>query len=76
MNKHREDAIWDDRAGIWYVPTIYGTDDERRHTVWVRDWDAFAKLGGTIVFNEDQTEITLKLPTKHKFAIRFMERDS
>lgn len=40
-------------------------------TVWINTWAEFTACGGTMMFNECQTEITLYLPTDHKFSIRF-----
>ena len=64
----REDAVI--HNGREYVPTIYGHPDQE-NTVWVSDIADLIKVGGSMRFNEDQTEITLTLPVRHKFSIGF-----
>lgn len=65
--KLREDAIW--HAGRRYVPTIYG--EASGNTQWVSTMNELRTAGGTMHFNEDQTEIVLTLPPGWKFSIRF-----
>lgn len=65
----REDAI--EYCGRYIVPTIYGTGDPERDTVWISNWNEFRECGGKLCFNEDQTEIELTLPVRHKFSIQF-----
>ena len=66
MTTPREDAI--PHNGRWIVPTSDATP-------WVNTWDEFRRAGGYIVFGEDQTEATLKLPAPYKLSIRFMRSE-
>lgn len=78
MNKQpRADAVMiGDSAGSRpYVPTIYGTGDPEKDTVWVDSWEQFREVGGVMCWSEDQTEIELTLPVRHKFSIQFMRQD-
>lgn len=72
----REDAIKIGSGALFrdFVPTIHGEGPDR-DTIWVSDLAAFRaiKQGAATCWNEDQTEITLTLPVRHKFSIRFME---
>ena len=40
-------------------------------TRWVSTWNEFLVAGGTVCFNEDQTELELLLPAPFKFSIKF-----
>ena len=64
--RRRSDAVI--HHGREYVPTVYG--QESGNTVWVDTIDQLFDVGGLVIFNEDQTEIHLTLPTSHKFSIR------
>lgn len=66
----REDAV--KYNGRYIVPTIYGTGDPERDTVWVDSWEQFLAVGGQMCWSEDQTELELTLPVRHKFSIQFM----
>lgn len=48
----------------WYCPTS-------EKTKWVATWEEFIAAGGQVGHNEDQTEITLRLPEPYKFSVRF-----
>lgn len=66
----REDAL-KLHDGRYYVPTIYGKGDDV-DTIWVDSWEQFKAVGGGMCWSEDQTEIELTLPVRHKFSIQFM----
>lgn len=58
----RNDAVkW---QGRYYVPTT-------EQTKWVSTWEEFIAAGGTVCFNEGQTELELLLPEPWKFSIQF-----
>lgn len=57
-----------------YVPTIYGQGPEQ-DTIWVDSWEQFRAVGGVMCWSEDQTEIELTLPIRHKFSIQFMRQE-
>jgi hypothetical protein len=55
-----------------------GTDGSRRlfcptsdTTKWVDTWEAAKAAGMEVCWNEDQTEIELRLPAPYKFSIQF-----
>jgi hypothetical protein len=68
---HRPDAVW--HQGRRFVPTIYG--EREGNTVWLDSFAGFKAAGGIQHFNEDQTEIVLTLPERHKFSIQFGRHD-
>ena len=70
----REDAV--EHNGRYIVPTIYGTGDPSRDTIWIDTWAAFKACGGVTCWSEDQTEIELTLPVRHKFSIQFMRNEN
>lgn len=70
--RQREDAV--QYNGRDYVPTIYGQPEG--NTVWVDSLKKLCEVGGTICFNEDQTEIHLTLPVGHKFSIQMFDEVS
>lgn len=59
-----------------FVLTVYGTGDPERDTIWVDSWEQFRAVGGQMCWSEDQTEIELSLPVRHKFSIQFMRKES
>lgn len=62
MDAIRDDAVWvRDR---YFVPTS-------EKTLWVTNLVEFNAAGGLMVFNEDQTQIELRLPAPYKFSIQF-----
>lgn len=65
--RQREDAV--NHNGRDYVPTIWGQKDGG-NTVYVETIEQLRSVGGSICFNEDQTEIHLTLPVGHKFSIQ------
>lgn len=69
--RQRDDAII--HNGRDYVPTIYG--QKSGNTVWVDDLKHLGEVGGSICFNEDQTEIHLTLPVGHKFSIQMFYKE-
>jgi hypothetical protein len=74
----REDAITigEGHNRRLFVPTVYGTGDPTRDTIWVDSWEQFRSVGGKMCWSEDQTEIELSLPVRHKFSIQFMRQDA
>ena len=40
-------------------------------TLWVDTWEAAKAAGMEVCWNEDQTEIELRLPAPYKFSIQF-----
>lgn len=64
MERIREDAVL--HMGRYFVPTT-------GETKWVSTMEEFRAAGGIFAFNEDQTEIALRLPVGHKFSIRFSD---
>lgn len=59
-----------------------GSDGNRRNycpttekTLWVETWDEAKAAGMEVCWNEDQTEIELRLPAPYKFSIQFQRRD-
>lgn len=74
MKPIREDAIM--HNGRPFVPTVYGTGDPERDTIWVDTWEQFRAVGGVVTWSEDQSEIELTLPVRHKFSIQFMRTDA
>lgn len=74
MTMPREDAI--KHNGRYIVPTIYGTGDSALDTIWINTWDEFRAAGGGMCWSEDQTEIELTLPVRHKFSIQFMRQNA
>lgn len=67
--RRREDAVI--HNGREFVPTVYGQD--AGNTVWVDSLEKLTAVGGSITFNEDQTEIWLSLPKDHKFSIQMFK---
>lgn len=68
MQRMRKDAII--HRGRVFVPTRYGRNDGT-DTKWIENLTEFRAAGGILCFNEDQTEITLRLPEGYKFSCRF-----
>ena len=60
----REDSFKDRSSGHWRTPTTEATR-------WVENWEEFIKAGGQTCWEEDSTELTLRLPSPYKFSIRF-----
>jgi hypothetical protein len=59
-----------------------GYDDSRRPfcptteaTIWVETWEAAKAAGMEVCWNEDQTEIELRLPAPYKFSIQFQRKE-
>lgn len=75
MPNIREDAV-QLGDGRYFVPTVWGTGDPERDTIWVDSWEQFRSVGGQMRWNEDQTEIELTLPVRHKFSIQFMRQNA
>ena len=74
MQRPREDAV--EYMGRWIVPTVYGTGDPERDTIWIDSWEQFREVGGQMCFSEDQTSVELTLPVRHKFSIQFMRKEA
>lgn len=68
--KSRADAVVHEGREI--VPSVYGQRDGC-NTVYIATLEDMRKVGGEICFNEDQTEIWLRLPEGYKFSIRMLE---
>ena len=62
----REDAVI--HMGREFVPTT-------NETKYVSSLAEMIAAGGTICFNEDQTEIYLTLPVGHKFSIKALDTE-
>lgn len=60
----REDAIQMRDPSRHYCPTTEATK-------YVDTWEDAKAAGMEVCFNEDQTEINLRLPAPYKFSIRF-----